>query len=46
VYAKAEPAVTFVDIEKKLRAENANVYLIALVSYDNVIGKSDKILTT
>ncbi|PCG91900.1 Zinc finger, CCHC-type [Penicillium occitanis (nom. inval.)] len=30
VYTKAAPEKTFVDIEKQLRAEGANVYLIAL----------------
>lgn len=33
MYTKAEPSKTFVDIEMKLRAEQANVFLIALVSY-------------
>lgn len=46
VYTKAEPAMTFVDIEKKLRAEKANVYLIALVSYHNVVVNNAKTLTT
>ena len=32
MYAKADPDKTFVDIEKQLRVEGANVYLIALVS--------------
>lgn len=38
--------MTFVDIEKKLRAEKANIYLIALVSYHDVGVNSDKTLTT
>jgi hypothetical protein len=36
VYSKAEPTKNFVDIEQKLRAEEANVYLIALVSYRKI----------
>ena len=31
VYAKSSPAATFVDIEKKMREENFNIYMIALV---------------
>lgn len=31
VYAKSLPATTFVDIEKKMREENFNIYMIALV---------------
>lgn len=32
MYTKADPDKTFVDIEKQLRVQGANVYLIALVS--------------
>lgn len=42
MYAKSQPAATFVDIEKKLRGENANVYLIALVSYHNIVEDSGR----
>lgn len=33
VYSKAVPDATFVDIEKKLREENFNIFLIALVRF-------------
>jgi len=40
IYSKAVPQATLVDIEKKMREENFNVYLIAMVSdqsYSNVL---------
>lgn len=33
VYSKAVPDASFVDIEKKLREENFNIFLIALVRF-------------
>lgn len=35
IYSKAVPLATYVDIEKLLRQEKLNVYLIALVSYSH-----------
>ena len=32
MYSKAVPQATFVDIEKKMREDNFNIYLIAMVS--------------
>jgi hypothetical protein len=42
VYSKADPMKAFVDIEKRLRAENCNVFLIALVccAYSSLVLQS------
>ena len=36
IYSKAVPDATFVDIENKMRQDNLNFYLIAMVSSTNV----------
>ena len=35
VYSKAAPQATLVDIEKKMREEDFNIYLIAMVSFQS-----------
>lgn len=40
IYSKAAPDATFVDIEKKMREDNFNIYTCALVRY-NHSGMSD-----
>lgn len=42
-YSKSAPAATFADIEVKMRKENFNVYLIAMVSMPDVFKRETQL---